>query len=176
MKNNQFIDFLPLLTDRLVIKSTTVNDIDLILKLDKQEKTQMFLGGIKNKTYDERIMFLKKKEEKFKKGIVSSLTVYLESIPIGFIGIKINEELNEGELSYIFDFDYTKCGYCYESSKKIIDVCFKMLNLKCIKADTLLNNYDSIKVLKKLGFEETGTLKNEEEIEFKCFILKNSNM
>ena len=30
----------------------------------------------------------------------------------------LNEELNEGELSYIFDLDYTKCGYCYESSKK----------------------------------------------------------
>ena len=176
MKNNYFISLLPLLTERLVIKCTTVNDIDLILKLDKQEKTQMFLGGIKNKTYDERILFLKKKEDKIKDGIASSLTVYLENIPIGFIGIKINEELNEGELSYIFDLDYTKCGYCYESSKKIIDICFNELNLKCIKADTLLNNYDSIRVLEKLGFEESNTLKNEEGIEFRYFILNNSNI
>lgn len=176
MKNNHFINLLPLLTDRLVIKSTTVNDIDLILKLDKQEKTQMFLGGIKDKSYDERILFLKKKEDKFKNRIISSLTVYLNNIPIGFIGLKINEELNEGELSYIFDLDYTKCGYCYESSKKIIDVCFNNLNINRIKADTVLNNYDSIRVLEKLGFEETNTLKNEEGIEFKYFILNNSNM
>ena len=176
MKNNQFIDLLPLLTDRLVIKSTTVNDINLILKLDKQEKTQMFLGGIKNKTYEDRILFLKKKEDKLKNGIASSLTVYLENIPIGFIGIKINEELNEGVLSYIFDLDYTKCGYCYESSKKIIDICFNELKLKSIKADTILNNYNSIKVLEKLGFEEINILKNEEGIEFKYFILNNSNI
>ena len=56
------INNLPIETDRLIINKTTIEDIDLILKLDKQEVTQKFLGGIKNKTREERIEFLKKKD------------------------------------------------------------------------------------------------------------------
>ena len=54
MKNKILIDLLPIETERLIIDKTTMNDINLILKMDKQEITQKFLGGIKNKTKDER--------------------------------------------------------------------------------------------------------------------------
>ena len=47
-KNLLFINLLPLKTNRLIIKQTSCIDIDLILKMDKQEETQKFLGGIKN--------------------------------------------------------------------------------------------------------------------------------
>ena len=107
MKNKILIDLLPIETERLIIDKTTTNDISLILKMDKQETTQKFLGGIKNKTKDERIDFLKKKEEKFKQGIASSLTVNLkeDNSKIAFVGLKIDEEENLAEISYIFDED-----------------------------------------------------------------------
>ena len=107
-KNLLFINLLPLKTNRLIIKQTSCIDIDLILKMDKQEETQKFLGGIKNKTKEERIDFLSKKESKFKEGIASSLTVYLNEIPIGFVGLKIQEDI--AEISYIFDYDYWNKG------------------------------------------------------------------
>ena len=44
------------------LRRTTIEDVDLLLKLDKQPSTQKYLGGIKNKTKDERILFLTKKE------------------------------------------------------------------------------------------------------------------
>ena len=89
MKNKILIELLPIETERLIIDKTTTNDINLILKMDKQEITQKFLGGIKNKTKDERIEFLKKKEEKFKQGIASSLTVNLKEdhSKIAFVGL-----------------------------------------------------------------------------------------
>ena len=55
-------DLLPIESDRLIIKKTTTDDIDLILKIDKQEETQKYLGGVKNKTKEERIDFLKRKD------------------------------------------------------------------------------------------------------------------
>ena len=60
-KNNIFIKMLPLETERLIIRKTDIKDVSMILKLDKQEVTQRYLGGIKNKTKEERIEFLNKK-------------------------------------------------------------------------------------------------------------------
>jgi ribosomal-protein-alanine N-acetyltransferase len=151
--NEKFINLLPLETERLIIKPTTEEDIELILKMDKQAQTQLFLGGIKNKTKEERIEFLKKKEEKFKNGIASSLTIQLKNdTKIGFIGLAINEEEKNAEISYIFDYEYCNNGYCTEACKKIIEIAFNILNMKCIIADTIEDNKSSQKVLEKLGF------------------------
>ena len=155
MKNKQLISLLPIHTKRLILKKTTINDVDLILKMDKQEETQKFLGGIKNKTKEERIEFLRKKEEKYKEGYASSLTVFLKTnTPIGFVGLKINEENNSGEISYIFDYDYWKKGYCTEIIEKIIDISFNTLNLEKITAEVLLENNNSSNLLEKLGFKK----------------------
>ena len=32
------------------LKRTTIDDVDLLLKMDKQKETQMYLGGVKNKS------------------------------------------------------------------------------------------------------------------------------
>ena len=45
--------FIPVKTERLVIRKTLLKDVDLLLKIDKQEITQKYLGGIKNKTRKE---------------------------------------------------------------------------------------------------------------------------
>lgn len=159
MKNEKFISLLPLETERLIINPTSKNDIDLILKMDKQEETQKFLGGIKNKTYEERISFLEKKEIKLLNNLASSLTIYLKqsNIPIGFVELKIDDDNNNAEISFIFDIDYTKKGYCYEASKKLMDISFNTLKLNKIYADTIEGNEGSQKVLAKLGFVHEGT-------------------
>lgn len=60
-KNEMFIKLLPLETKRLIIRPTSTEDIDLILKMDKQVETQIYLGGTKNKSKEERLSFLEKK-------------------------------------------------------------------------------------------------------------------
>ena len=176
MKNKLFINELPIETERLIIKPTTKEDIELLLKLDKQEITQKFLGGVKNKTKEERLEFLDKKEQKFNQGIASSLTVFLKATntSIGFVGTKINEEQNYSEISYIFDVDHTKKGYCTESMKKIIEIIFKKVQLSKIYADTIEDNESSKKVLLNLGFNHIGK-KNENNIVFDEYELYNEN-
>jgi RimJ/RimL family protein N-acetyltransferase len=158
MKNEKLISLLPLETDRLIIKATSTDDIDLLLKIDKQEVSQKFLGGIKNKTREERIAFLEKKEKKFADNIVGSLTVCLkDETPIGFIGVDINEKDSNAEISYLFDSDYTGHGYCYETCYKLIEISFKILGLEKVYANTISGNIGSIRVLEKLGFKHEGT-------------------
>ena len=93
------LDYLPIHTDRLILIQTSRDDVDLILKMDKQESTQKFLGGIKNKSRDERIEFLDRKHNNG-----NSLTVMLDNVSIGFVGLKVSD--NVGEVSYIFDNMY----------------------------------------------------------------------
>lgn len=157
-KNEQFIKLLPLETERLIIKTTTTEDIDLILKMDKQENTQKHLGGVKNKTREERIAFLEKKENKIKNGCISSLTVCLKSdkTPIGFIGLDIDENNNNAEVSYIFDSDYCHKGYCTEAVLELLRISFDIIELNKIYADTVEDNKESIKLLEKIGFVKEG--------------------
>ena len=155
-QKEMFINLLPQETDRVIIRKTNISDVDLLLKMDKQEETQRFLGGIKNKTKEERIALIN--------DMNTSLTICLkDNTPIGFIGLKIN---NEVELSYIFDYDYINNGYCTEACKRIIDIAFNELNIKCINADTVDGNKSSIRVLEKLGF----VYKNNYMKDNKCFL------
>ena len=135
-------ELLPIYTERLKIVETSIDDIDLILKMDKQESTQKYLGGIKDRSREERIEFLKNKK--------NSLTVLLDDIRIGFVGLKIDN--NIAEISYIFDSDYVGNGYCSEVVKTLIDIAFNKLNLEKLYAYSKEENIASIKVLTKNGF------------------------
>lgn len=158
MKNEEFIKCLPLETERLIIRKVSLTDVDLMLKMDKQETTQKYLGGVKSKTREERIEFLSKKMSKFDEGHASQLTVCLkDNTPIGFTALSINEKNNNAEVSYLFDSDYTGNGYCTESTKELIRIGFNTLKLHKIYADTVEGNISSKKVLEKLGFTLEGT-------------------
>ena len=156
-KNITLNYILPLRTKNLIIKSTTTNDINLILKLDKQQITQKYLGGVKNKTREERILFLKRKS--------NSLTVFLKNgISIGFIDLDIDNTNNSAIISYIFDYDYCNKGYCTEACKKLIDICFKELHLHSITANRVKGNNSSKRVLEKLKFKRKAiSIKNSTE-------------
>lgn len=177
MKNKQLLNLLPIETERLIIKNTSLEDVDLLLKMDKQVETQKYLGDIKNKTKEERLEFLKRKVDKINSGIASSLTVSLKETPtpIAFVGLKISEEENSAELSYIFDYDYTRKGYCTEIIKKLIEIGFSDLKLTKVWADTIVGNDNSKKVLEKLNFQKTNERK-ENEITFEIYELINKNL
>lgn len=179
MKNKEFISLLPLSTERLIVRKVSLKDIDLLMKLDKQEITQKYLGGIKNRTKEERINFINKKLNHFKEGYSSMLTVCLkDGTPIGFSQLKINEEKNNAEISYIFDYNYCNNGYCTETCTKLIDVAFNNLNLDSIYADTINKNEKSIKVLTNLGFKQIGNYSKTNQIEtliFQEYLLKSSS-
>ena len=155
-------ELLPIYTERLKLIETSVDDIDLILKMDKQEETQLFLGGIKNKSREERLDFLSRKK--------NSLTVLLDNKRIGFVGLKVNDD--KAEVSYIFDSDYTGNGYCSEVVKKLIDVAFNKLNVNKLYAYTKEDNVSSIKVLTKNGFIK----KDNENEEFIYYELERGSL
>ena len=174
MKNKLIISLLPFETERLIIRKISIDDVDMIIKMDKQEETQKYLGGIKNKTKEERISFVEKKLKKYDNDLVGQLTVCLkDKTPIGLIGLIINEEENIGEISYMFDYDYCNKGYCTEACKKLLDVCFNQINIKAINADTVDGNNSSKRVLEKLGFIYQKSFVKD-SITFHFYTIKNA--
>ena len=117
--------------------------------MDKQEDTQLFLGGIKDKTREERIEFLDKKN---KTG--NSLTVWMGNKPIGFVELIILG--NVAEVSYIFDSDYTGNGYCTEVIAKFVEIAFDDIKLDKLYAFCKEDNVASQKVLLKNSFIQKG--------------------
>lgn len=142
---------------------TTKEDIELILKLDKQIDTQKYLGGIKNKSKDERILFLDKKELN-----PTSYTVLLDDIKIGFVELKFGEK--EIELSYIFDCEYWGKGYATSAVKKILE----NLNLNCVSAYTVPENIASKRVLEKNDFVFVENVMKNENVFLKY--IKNNDI
>ena len=162
-KNELFLKMLPQETERLIIRRCNICDVDMLLKMDHQEETQKFLGGIKNKTREERIAFLKKK--------VRMLTVCLkDNTPIGFTGLSVDDN-NCGKIGYIFDYDYWNNGYCTEACRKLLDIGFNKLNLDKVVADTVTSNNSSKRVLEKLGFKLDRV---REDTNFVDYSIKNS--
>lgn len=154
------IDYVPIKTSRLLLKQTNRDDIDLIIKMDKQEDTQLFLGGVKDKTREERIEFLDKKNNSNR-----SLTVWLDNVPIGFVELIILG--NVAEVSYIFDSDYTGNGYCTEVIAKFVEIAFDDIKLDKLYAFCKEENIASQKVLLKNNF-----IKKDREKEYLYYELE----
>jgi len=144
--------------------------------MDKQEDTQKYLGGLKNKTREERIIFLKEKEKKLVDGCVASLTVCLKNgTPIGFTNLIINEQENNAELSYIYDSDYWGNGYCTEVCNTLINIAFNELKLNAILADTVESNLKSQRVLEKLNFSFVNSRIEANGVKFLNYVLLRNN-
>ena len=162
-----FYELFPYYTERLYVRPTTVEDVSLLLKMDSQEETQKYLGGVKHASEPERTLFLEKKIQSFEKRELIPFTVCLkEGIPVGFIDLKKLDD-SDMEISYIFDYDYWKKGYCTEAVQKILTKAFDCLDVEKVIAYTLPDNMNSTRVLQKNGFEVQGE-KDDFQI-YECF-------
>ena len=150
MNNELFNNLLPIKTERLTIRKISKEDVEFLLKTDKQETTQLYIGGIKNKSKEDRELFINNKINKFDSNISTPLTVCLDDNAIGFIEFMNSD--NNIELSYIFDYDYWNNGYCTEACKELLKVLFNEMNINYVFARTIEGNNSSMKVLEKLGF------------------------
>lgn len=81
--------------------------------------------------------------------------IFLDNVPIGEISLRNIEYNNECNVSIHLRNDSVKNkGYGYLSETMIVDYAFNRLNLKKVKAESILKNERSQHVLEKVGFNE----------------------
>lgn len=88
-----------------------------------------------------------------------AITHAKKNIVIGAIGLEFTKTYNHAELGYWLGKPYWGNGYATEATKRMIHHGFMELNLHRIHAMHLKKNPYSGKVLKKLGMQQEGTLR-----------------
>lgn len=70
---------------------------------------------------------------------------------IGNCGIRSTRDLIDGEMGFELDQDYWGLGYATEAANAMLDFAFSKLRLRRVRAQCVVENYASARVLERLG-------------------------
>lgn len=97
---------------------------------------------------------------KYRQGIYWAIARRSDNKMIGAVGYYFNNHHHRAELCYDLDQAYWRQGIMTQALRATMQHLFKFAGLHRIEAVTVTNNQPSINILKKLGFEHEGSLKN----------------
>ncbi|MFY4776769.1 GNAT family N-acetyltransferase [Metabacillus sp. RGM 3146] len=154
----------PLLeTNRLYLREITQEDKDRLFEIFSKEEVITFYGmEIMSQPADAEKLI-----SKFKEGYASGtsirwgITTRETGVLIGTIGFHNWSKIHcRAEAGYEIHPDYWRRGYASESLKAAIQYGYSSLNLHRIGATVRPENLASLMLLKNMGFEEEGILKD----------------
>ena len=93
--------------------------------------------------------------------------------PIGSCGLVKRDELEHVDIGFAFLPEYEGKGFGYESSVEIIKLAKENFKLDILQAMTVPYNFNSIKLLEKLGFTYEKRIKPFEDDEELMLFAKN---
>jgi ribosomal-protein-alanine N-acetyltransferase len=172
---------LPIITERLILRKLTRDDVDNIFLLDSNPDVMKYVGvpAVSNKAESEKMIdnILNQYQ---KNGTGRLAVIEKESNQfIGWSGIKlltdeVNGFKNVYELGYRFLPEFWGKGYATESAKASLDLGFNQLNADNIYAYADVENQSSNHILTKIGFENKGSFLDKDDL-CNWFELKKSN-
>ena len=138
-------------TQRLSLTTLTTDDADFIMELVNTPEWIKFIGERNIKSNEDSIAYLQK--------IIDNpnvnywiVNLQQQNIPIGIITFIKRDYLNHHDIGFAFLSKYTRQGYAYEATKIVLaDVINNSVHSN-ILATTIKENYNSIQLLEKLGF------------------------
>lgn len=154
---------LPIITERLILRKLTEDDVDNIFLLDSNSDVMKYVGvpPVASKAESEKMV--ENILDQYKKNGTGRLAVIEKETNkfIGWSGIKlltneVNGFKNVYELGYRFLPEFWGKGYATESAKASLDLGFNQLNADKIYAYADIENQSSNSILTKLGFENKG--------------------
>ena len=155
-------------TERLILCNITIEDANFIFELLNDPNWIKYIGN-KNvhdlesaKNYILNVPI--KSYKKFGFGLFLVKLKDLD-IPIGICGLIKRDNLENIDIGFAFLEKYVGYGYAFESANATLEYAKNTLGIKKIIAITNEDNYNSIKVLKKIGlvFEKMIKFENEEK-------------
>ena len=129
-------ELLPLWNDFEVIKYTNASQLNTIEEC--KDRIQSFL---EQEPYD----------------VIRDYVILFHNEVIGIVGTPIiDEEAKEAGFYYQLKRNYWGEGFGYEAARAVLRHAMVNLNMNTIYADSVVANPASIRILRRLGFEETG--------------------
>ncbi len=172
---------LPIITERLILRKLTRDDVDNIFLLDSNPDVMKYVGvpAVSNKAESEKMIdnILNQYQ---KNGTGRLAVIEKESNQFtGWSGIKlltdeVNGFKNVYELGYRFLPEFWGKGYATESAKASLDLGFHQLNADNIYGYADVENQSSNHILTKIGFDNKGSFLDKDDL-CNWFELKKSN-
>jgi RimJ/RimL family protein N-acetyltransferase len=154
-------------TDRLKLREFTKEDAPFLLELLNTPEWLKFIGDRNVKTIDEARDYASNRliSSYHRFGFGLYMVELKDSTPIGMCGLVRREALEDVDLGFAFLPKFTGLGYAQEASNAAMDVARKKVKSKRLVAITMVDNENSINLLRKLGFnfERTVNFPGEEQ-------------
>jgi RimJ/RimL family protein N-acetyltransferase len=147
-------------TQRLVLNEINPNDAEFILELVNTPEWLEFIG-------ERNIGSVAQANEYIDKIITNPKSNFWvvrtkdQQVAIGIITFIKKDYLEYHDLGFAFLSKYTTKGFAYEASMAVLSDAIKHFNYKNILATTVKANTNSIKLLKKLGFQFQKEIEND---------------
>ncbi|MDP9954940.1 GNAT family N-acetyltransferase [Epilithonimonas hungarica] len=162
---------LPIITERLMLRKLTPDDLDDMFLLDSNPDVVKYVGIQPLTKKEESLEMIENIIDQYEKNGTARLAVIEKESNrfIGWSGIKLlTEEVNGFknvyELGYRFLPEFWGKGYATESAKASLHIGFDQLNADKIYAYADVENLVSNYILTKLGFENKGTFLDKGDI------------
>ncbi len=92
-------------------------------------------------------------------GATFAVVIRESGILCGAIGLRIDGPFLRGELGYWIGRSHWGCGYCTEGAEEMLRLAFRQFELNRVFALCFKRNQASARVLRKLGMEHEGCLR-----------------
>ncbi|MBD2057210.1 GNAT family N-acetyltransferase [Oculatella sp. FACHB-28] len=155
-------------TERLILHKLTVEDSEFILALLNDPLWLRFIGDKGVRTLDDaRDYILKNLVAMYERlGFGLYLTELKGSgVSIGICGLIKRDSLEDVDLGFAFLQEFRGKGYAYESASAVMEYGRSSFGLSRIVAIASPDNFDSAKLLEKLGFRFEKMVKLADDCE-----------
>ncbi len=149
-------------TERLFLKPTSEEDAPFLLELLNMPKWIKYIGDRNVKSVEAAKEYIRNKiTPQLEKLGYANYTVIRKSdgVKVGSCGLYDREGMEGIDIGFAFLPQFEKQGYAFEAANKIKEVGISDFSIKQISAITTKDNFDSQKLLEKLGFQYIEDIK-----------------
>ena len=153
-------------TKRLMIRETTLEDVDEFYKIYADPSMTLYMEGLFEDPKDEK---------KYQKDYIDKVYSLMgfgvwtiirkeDNAVIGRAGYSVRNGFDEIELGFLIGSEYQRQGYCMEACRAILDYGRDVLGFDKVMTLVKAENLVSIHICEKLGFKKTNEVSVEEDI------------
>ncbi len=153
-------------TGRLIIRETTVEDVDAFYEIYSDPEITRFMEDLFENPEDEKKYQADYIEKVYKLMGFGVWTIVLKETGevIGRAGYSLRNGFDDFELGFLIGLKYQHNGYAYEACRAILNYGRDILQIHHVLAFVKEGNLVSLRLCRKLGFEKSGDARIEENI------------
>ena len=153
-------------TERLIVRETTVADVDEFYKIYADPDMTRYMEGLFDNPEDEKRYQRDYIEKVY--GLMGfgvwTLVRKEDMRVIGRAGYSVRNGFDEPELGFLVGKEFQRQGYCMEALRALLDYGRNMLSFDKVQTLVKAENTVSIHICEKLGFRKTDEVDVEENI------------